>query len=1117
MKIGKSWFSALLLVGLLLLVAGAAGQTFDRGEVHGFVYDSSHATVQKAKVTIFSPSTGYQRSVESSDAGAYAFPQLLPGVYQIKAEASGFGPITLTDITISIGASLSLDVTLPVQGKVESVSVTATINAVDTTTAGINQVINEKDVQNLPLAGRDYRDLAQLSSSAEVVPGLRGGIRMGGQQSDYAGLVIDGQDSFNNFFGEFFGSLETKNFTVPLDSVQEFQVVTNGFAPEFGHATGGVISVVTKSGTNDMHGTVHYNTRPGSLAESDFLGTPSNIDQQQQFGGTFGFPIRKDRQFLFLATDVQREHGPLVTTFCNPGPGQSTCQSFLQSYTGPTFQSQQIPTVPGIMLAPACKSPASGGSILQACYGAANLAALEGSSTQFQDLFTLLGHYDWQINAANHFSVRGYGTRNHTSGFTGGRGQNEVQAGFGNTENFINQGISGVFALNTVVGRKVNEIRASLQGETRKRHPNQPGAPQITIVDGSIGSGVTMTIGQRYFLPINNDNGKLELQDNFEYTFGKHDIKFGGDYQTFADRKDTFAGWSAGEYDFLSLSDFTNNNPYGFIEGYSLTPGKPFTQAGTLKPAYQSGISFYLQDKWAVTPRLTLTYGLRWDGTKNPQPQTPFQQGLIVHIGEGAGTTSGPLPQSIPNDYTQFGPRIGVAYNAGSNVHPTVLRAAWGYYYDQSPGIFFPTGGGGGVSYLFCFFLNPSCMPGYNAGPPVTYGGGLAAGGGFPYLWPTNAPPPLSGIAGAPGYNYVDPKFKNPKVSNLTAGVERELGGGWTFTGTFNYTHSEHLRTGGYGTEEAWARNFISAGTDAYGRTLLQGTYSYVKGVATGLTGSMTGPSVNPFDPQQAISQNTTASYAHGDYYSFVANVSKRFTSHFQMFANYIWSRNKDNGASERDTDTYFGQQDPFNINIDYGRNGLDITHQFKVAGLYELPWGVTISSSAIVHSGVPYPLYINTDLNGDAVSDNGHSNDRPLYTNSGGKTSLLGRYPFNQPNYFEQEFRLEKDFKFRERYHLQLQADFFNMWNRANKYSNPDVSGTVDYASGCTPLPAPTVAAGFTGTAVGPIGYTCTPFTTATLPRPGTTTAAGTYRAINQIAPGSTAFSFQAGAKFIF
>ena len=126
-------------------------------------------------------------------------------------------------------------------GQKETVTVEASGAGIDTSSAGVSQLINEQAIANLPLSGRDFRDLAQLSPSAQVVPGLRGGMRLGGQQSDYTGLVIDGADSCDNFFGEFFGSLETKNFTIPLEAVQEFQVVTNGFAPEFGRSTGGLL------------------------------------------------------------------------------------------------------------------------------------------------------------------------------------------------------------------------------------------------------------------------------------------------------------------------------------------------------------------------------------------------------------------------------------------------------------------------------------------------------------------------------------------------------------------------------------------------------------------------------------------------------------------------------------------------------------------------------------------------------------------------------------------------------------------------------------------------------------------------------------------------------------
>ena len=435
-------------------------QTLERGAVHGTVYDTSHAAVPTAKVTLSNPSTGFRREMQTTGDGGYDFEAVPPGEYTLVAEAANFAITTVKEIVVNVGASLPLDVSMPLKSAQETVTVNANIEAVDTSTAGISQLLDSRSLENLPFPGRDYRDLAQLTPSAQVVPGLRGNIRLGGQQSDYTGLVIDGADTTNNFFGENFGSLETKNLTVPIEAVQEFQVVTNGFAPEFGRATGGLLNVVTKSGTNNVHGEAHEYYRGGSLTKDDALHNPPNIDWQHQFGGSIGFPIRKDRQFLFLATDIQRNSGPLTTNFCH---GDPACESD----PGPVIPAATSTD----QLGPACLTGAVGMNLLPGCYGIPNLGALDGPHNQFQDFFTLLGHYDYQLNAANHFSIRGLGTRNHTKGFTGGHGQSETSDAFGNTEQFVNQGISGVFALTTAVGRKVNEVRALLEGETRKRHP----------------------------------------------------------------------------------------------------------------------------------------------------------------------------------------------------------------------------------------------------------------------------------------------------------------------------------------------------------------------------------------------------------------------------------------------------------------------------------------------------------------------------------------------------------------------------------------------------------------------------------------------------------------------
>ncbi len=375
--------------------------------------------------------------------------------------------------------------------------------------------------------------------------------------------------------------------------------------------------------------------------------------------------------------------------------------------------------------------------------------------------------------------------------------------------------------------------------------------------------------------------------------------------------------------------------------------------------------------------------------------------------------------------------------------------------------LFMPVAGGGKTTQLFCFF-DPTCIP----------------APGFPYTFNSQFPPASAG--GLPSFTYFDPATKNPRISNLTGSVEHVFAHDWTITATFAWVNSHNLRTGGYGTEEAWARNFTTDGTDQFGRAILTG----------------------PLDPTLGGSLNTYGSFSHGNYLSGVVNVTKRFSNHFQVFANYIWSQNKDNGSSERDTDTYWGAQDISNLRLDYGRNGLDVRHQFKAAGVYQLPLGFTVSSSLIAHTGVPYPLYINVDVNGDGVVDSLFNNDHPSLLLPNGNETLVGRYPFSQPGYFEWDARLQKDFKLSDRYHIQLSGDFFNLTNYANKYSNPNTNATINYAPNCASR----------GPAA--LGFDCAPLTALPISHRGDPTA---YGGVNQVAPLSTPFAFQAGAKFIF
>jgi len=252
-------------------------------------------------------------------------------------------------------------------------------------------------------------------------------------------------------------------------------------------------------------------------------------------------------------------------------------------------------------------------------------------------------------------------------------------------------------------------------------------------------------------------------------------------------------------------------------------------------------------------------------------------------------------------------------------------------------------------------------------------------------------------------------------------------------------------------------------------------------------TNTVTGFGPQPVDP--TIGQaSELGSFSKANYNELVLSAKKSFSKRFQFFSSYTLSRNKDNASSERDTDTFFGPQDPFNVGFDYGINGLDIRHQFKGAIVASLPYGFTISDSIQVRSGVAYPAYSVADTNNDGIVNQVANNDRPVVVTSGG-SFLLPRYPGRQPGFAQDDLRLDKEFKFSERYNVEFLVDLFNLTNRGNLYSNPNNSAFVD----------PVLSA---------------------IPQPGQATTGSSpvqYRTLDQISPGSLPFAAQFGLRFNF
>ncbi len=237
------------------------------------------------------------------------------GAYTIRAELPSFATVTREGVVVTVGSAPVIDITMPLATVTEAVTVTAASPVVEIQRSIVSTTLNQKAIATLPINGRDFRDFALLAPGVQQTPGLRSPLRFGGQQGDYSMLSVDGADMTNPFFAEYTGSLETKNFAISQEAVQEFEVLTNGFNAEFGRSTGGVINVVTKSGTNEMRGGGFAFFRDSALKADDPFGNPSDQFDQQQFGASIGGPIAKDKAFFFLAFDAQNRDDNVITRF----------------------------------------------------------------------------------------------------------------------------------------------------------------------------------------------------------------------------------------------------------------------------------------------------------------------------------------------------------------------------------------------------------------------------------------------------------------------------------------------------------------------------------------------------------------------------------------------------------------------------------------------------------------------------------------------------------------------------------------------------------------------------------------------------------------------------------
>ncbi len=710
-------FRALLIFSLLLLIVrvdSARGQAATSlAQLNGTILDSSGGAVAKASIALREVNTNRSYNATSADNGFYAIPELPPGQYELNVSAPGFAPYTQTGIILRVGQTATVDVSMKLRAAAEKIVVTTEVQQIEPTRTEVSQVIETHQIDSLPISGRLFTDFALLTPGVATSRTSLGStftefevtqISFAGMRSFSNEITVDGGDFVNSISG-------VQRSTPPQESVQEFRVVNNSFGSEYGRALGGIVNIVTKSGSNDLHGSV-YDYLQNNATDARTLLQPAplpNTLRQNQFGATAGGPIKKDKTFFFANYEGKRR-------------GES-----------PTYAPDLVNNLASIDQAKAYL-----GLSPEGCY----LRPAQCTGTPFSYLDSVLKtsntdygfmRVDHQFNTNNDLAVR---YLIEDARFLGELiGDTEDGGGIGTPSggrnNFIrDQSLVGTF--NSVL--RPNLVNTFL-AQYARRHYNFPGAtgePDLSVVND-------LEFGHNFGTYDAIYESRFEFADSIAWVKGSHSAKFGFDgnyvwsynnYPGFEPERMLFPNLDCMyEYaDFVegAITGTPGTLPYtgcpqpaaggdglqtlywgvslprtGFTNGYVPPPATGGGYNSGWPNAFPTNMysnfgyklnhgywGFYAQDQWRITPKFTFNYGLRWD----------FESGL--------GNTINP-------DYRAFQPRVGLAWSPDRK---TVIRAGFGMYYDRNNLTFFFTTG------------NQKIIPGYFCEPAGVDPGCAAAG-----------------------------------------------------------------------------------------------------------------------------------------------------------------------------------------------------------------------------------------------------------------------------------------------------------------------------------------------------------------------------------------------------
>jgi hypothetical protein len=903
--------SVLALGCVLPMAAQSAGS----GAISGTLTDKAGALIPGATVVITDTDTGAVRTVTSNGAGFFIAPFLQSGHYEVVAGGGSFARVDRKDIIVTVGDTIAVNTVLPPS----SVSVEVVVNGsdepvLDTAKTSNSQVVDQAVISNLPVNGRRFDNFVLLTPN--VVPdGSSGILSFRGIYGLFNQNLVDGTNNNQAFFSEARGRASGAPYVYSIDSIKEFSASVSGYSAEFGASAGGIINAITKSGGNQLHGDLFYYLRypalnaldpyakyTGRINNQPFLLTPT-IHQQQQFGGSVGGAIIKDKLFYFFTYDGYRKVNPILYTSSIPA-------ATILAYATPAASA----TCPAGVTQAQCLAAAQ--------YIVGNLTASPRNLKQ--DIF--FPKLDYQFNQKNHIAAQFLWDDFHQpNGYNSSATVNNSSVTQNGTANFHERIFIGSW--DSVLGaNKANSLRGQWSRDLETDTTNSPGP--ATSLSGLFAYGETSALPRPKF----PDEHRIEAFDVFTLTRGKHTPKFGVDLNFIHEQlQKLFQG--DGSYSYSGATAAANFGSW-VQDVYGLNGAKhysSFTQvtdainktAPGLDDFWNKNLGGFVEDSWRITHNLTLNAGLRYDVQLVPQPPHPYQ----VSYNNVPSPLGNFYTNTIHINYKMYSPRFGFAWNPQVG---TVVRGSYGMFYGlNSNSLYYTTRVENGVYQQQYNITSPTAANAI-AAPNVLFtppGPALAApfaGAATPGVVSGGGLLPLS-------FRGISPNFTNPYTHSFDLAVEQQLP--FKSTLTLAYVGTRGMRL----PYDIDINQPHATTVRTYAILNAAGALDTTQGKAGFVTVPFTPVNTlrpSPNDGNVLVGFSGINSW----YHSGAFTLRKPFDHGLELLVNYTWAKAMDesqvaggNSVQNGGGGTFQGTNiilDPFNLKGQYG-NGINLTREY--------------------------------------------------------------------------------------------------------------------------------------------------------------------------------------------